>query len=433
MAAPDHLRPDASGAAPAGDLQRLRAANDAAVTFYRGQLTAHDGPRRYLDQRGLGVLADREWPWRVGYAPPGWSTLTRHLQAAGFTADELLTAGLSARTRDGGRLIDVFRDRVVFPIRDPAGHTVGFIGRASPASMREHPDTPKYLNTRATPLYDKDQLLFGMAEQRDRLAAGWTPVLVEGPADALAVWLSYARTGTTGAVALAPCGTAFSTAQADLLTRLPGARQAVVVGFDGDRAGHAAAEHALARLREHSPAGRLLAAEFAADADPADLLARPNGRAQLRAALQRQARPLTVAVVDHHLQRLVDRHPRLLDDIAGRHAAAAALAPRVFAAADPQEAARLGQHIATRTGTGLNVVLTAAVEHLEGVVSAIPDPVSSSSPVTAPRPAPSPATRPPPAAASAFPRLQPQAPGTTAAPQLPPGTGLDRGSARRHR
>ena len=159
MAAPDLARP---GTAPAGDLQRLRAANDAAVAFYRAQLTAHDGPRRYLDQRGLGVLADREWPWRVGYAPPGWNTLTRHLQAVGFTADELVTAGLSARTRDGDRLIDVFRDRIVFPIRDPAGHTVGFIGRASPASMRAQPDTPKYLNTRATPLYDKDQLLFGM-------------------------------------------------------------------------------------------------------------------------------------------------------------------------------------------------------------------------------------------------------------------------------
>src|SRR3954468_4514793 len=110
MAAPDQVQPGATGAtgaAPAGDLQRLRAANDAAVTFYRGQLAAHDGTRRYLDQRGLGVLADRQLPWRVGYAPPVWNTLTRHLQAAGFTADELVTAGLSAHTRDGDRLIDV--------------------------------------------------------------------------------------------------------------------------------------------------------------------------------------------------------------------------------------------------------------------------------------------------------------------------------------
>lgn len=382
-----------------GDLRRLLAANDAAVGFFRAQLTAADGPRRYLQQRGLGVLAEREWPWRVGYAPKG-SGLTRHLRAAGFTDDELVTAGLSTHSRrNPGELIDVFRDRIVFPIRDPAGHVVAFIGRASPAALRQQPDVPKYLNTRSTPLYDKHQMLFGVAEQQDRLREGWTPVLVEGPVDAMAVWLSYSRSGTHGAVALAPCGTAFGAAQAEILRGLPGAHRGLVVAFDGDDAGRAAADSAFELLRRPDPPGRLLAAEFAAGADPADLLARPNGRAQLRAALQRQTRSLAVAVTDHQLERILTKHPRALEDIGSSHAVARALAPRVFGAADAGEAARIAQYIARRTGAGLPAVLDAAVDHVQEAVDQLGADLQ--------RLLPTPVTgRPPPAAAAAFPRLQ---------------------------
>lgn len=388
--------PDGAGA----DLRRLLAANDAAVGFFRARLDSAEGPRRYLQQRGLGALAEREWPWRVGYAPPGWNLLTRHLTAAGFTADELVTAGLSARTRaDPNRLIDVFRDRIVFPIRDPGGQVVAFIGRASPRAVHDGEDVPKYLNTHASPLYDKDKLLFGVAEQRDRIAQGWTPVLVEGPVDALAVWLSYSRSGSQGAVAVAPCGTAFGSAQAQLLRALPGAARALVVAFDGDPAGRAAADSAFHLLRHPPPPGVLLAAEFPTGADPADLLTRPNGRAQLRAALQRQTRPLALAVTEHQLERIVAKHPRALEDIGSSHAVARALAPRIFGAADAAEAARIAQHIARRTGAGLPAVLDAAVEHVQDVVDqvgadlrrALPPPVKG---------------RPPPAAAAAFPRLQ---------------------------
>ncbi|MFF0659109.1 toprim domain-containing protein [Micromonospora tulbaghiae] len=362
--------------------QRLLAAVDAAVTYYRAQLQRADGPRAYLAQRGLGVLVQREWPWRIGYAPPGWNSLTSHLRAAGFTAEELVGAGLAIRTRaEPDRLIDVFRDRVMFPVRDPAGHAVAFLGRSRP-DVGE--GVPKYINSPKTGLYDKGRLLFGIAEQQERLTARWTPVLVEGPADVLAVWLSYARAGRAGAVALAPCGTVLTSAQAAILRELPGAAQGIVAAFDADPAGRAAVARAWQLLRHPRPAGQLLAAEFSTGADPADLLRRPNGRAQLRAALQR-ARPMLDAVVDHRLARLVERHPRLLEDIDGRCAAVRPLVPLLFEASSPDEAIRVARRIVTHTGVGVDTVAIAAIAHLEDGLHHIHPPVEASAEATGDR------------------------------------------------
>ncbi|RKF24643.1 hypothetical protein D7I43_25015 [Micromonospora globbae] len=346
--------------------RRLLAAIDAAVVYYRVQLERADGPRAYLAGRGLGVLVQREWPWRIGYAPPGWNPLTRHLRASGFTAKELVDAGLAIRTRDDpDRLIDMFRDRIMFPVRDPAGHAVAFLGRSSPGTRD---DVPKYINSPQTPIYNKGRLLFGVAEQQDRLSARWTPVLVEGPADVLAVWLSYSWSGRVGAVALAPCGTTLTDTQATVLRQLPGATQGLIAAFDADPAGHAALDRAWQLLRHPRPLGPLLAADFSVGADPADLLCRPNGKAQLRAALRRQAQPMLDRVVDHRLARLVERHPRLLENIDGRCAAVRLLVPLLLEAASPDEAIRVARRIVAQTGAGVDTVAIAALAHLEQVI-----------------------------------------------------------------
>lgn len=354
------------------DAQRLLAANDAAVAWFRSNLATAEEPRRYLVSRGLGTLVDREWPWRVGYAPPTWSGLTDHLRAAGFSSQELVVAGLAQPTRaDPSRLIDVFRDRVVFPIRNPAGHVVAFIGRASDRCVEADPQLPKYLNTHESPLYHKDRVLFGVAEQEERIRASWRPVLVEGPADAIATWLSYSRSGASGAVAVAPCGTALSGVQARILNAMPGSGDGIVVAFDGDPAGRKAAVAAFDLLRRPQGRRRLLAAEFPAGADPAEMITRPNGRAQLRAALRHQTRPLVFAIVDHHLNRMLARSPQLLDDIGGRYDAARLLAPRVLDAIDPQEAYWLARHIVERTTIaerahdGVSTVMAYAAEGLQ--------------------------------------------------------------------
>ncbi|WBC05279.1 toprim domain-containing protein [Micromonospora sp. WMMA1976] len=360
MGAPRLTPPSSSTRGDGLDAGRLVTAVEAAVTYYRDQLAHADGPRAYLVGRGLGVLVEREWPWRVGYAPPGWRSLTRHLRALGFGDDELVGAGLSNRT-GAGRLIDVFRDRIVFPVRDPAGHAVAFLGRAGPGTGD---GVPKYINSPTTAIYDKGRLLFGMAEQQERLDARWTPVLVEGPADVLAVWLSYSRSRGPGAVALAPCGTMLTGHQAAMLRELPGAADGIVAAFDADSAGRAAVDRAWQLLREPQAPGPLLVAEFAADADPADLLRRSNGRAQLRAALQRRARPMLDVVVDHRLARLVERHPRLLEDIDGRCAAVRALVPLLYEAASSDEAVRVGRRIVELTAVGVDTVAIAALTRL---------------------------------------------------------------------
>ncbi|GIJ76714.1 DNA primase [Micromonospora phaseoli] len=361
---------------------RLLAAVDASVTYYRAQLEHADGPRAYLAERGLGVLVHREWPWRVGYAPPGWSSLTGHLRAAGFTAEELVGAGLATRTRgEPDRLVDVFRDRIVFPVRTPVGHAVAFLGRAGPGAAD---GMPKYINTPETAIYQKRRLLFGVAEQQDRLNDRWTPVLVEGPADVLAVWLSYSRSRRAGAVALAPCGTMLTDDQAAILPALPGAGRGIVAAFDADPAGRGAVDRAWQLLRQQRLPGPLLTAEFTAGADPADLLRRPNGRAQLRAALQRRARPMLDTVVDHRFARLVQRHPRLLEDIDGRSAAVRLLVPLLYEATSPAEAIRVARRIVAHTGTGVDTVAIAAIAHLEDALPdlRLPTGVAASSAVT---------------------------------------------------
>ncbi|MFF0097687.1 toprim domain-containing protein [Micromonospora sp. NPDC005257] len=348
MGAPRLTPPSSSTEGLGLDVGRLIAAVEAAVTYYRDQLAHADGPRAYLADRGLGVIAEREWPWRIGYAPAGRTSLTRHLRAVGFSDDELVGAGLSRRDR-AGRLIDMFRDRIVFPVRDPFGHAVAFLGRAGPGAGD---GVPKYINSPESAIYDKGRLLFGMAEQQDRLDARWMPVLVEGPADVLAVWLSYSRSHRQGAVALAPCGTMLTGYQATILRELPGAAAGIVAAFDADPAGRDAVDRAWQVLRQPRVPEPLLVAGFAAGVDPADLLRRPNGRAQLRVALQGRARPMLDAVIDHRLARLVKRHPRLLEDIDGRCAAVHALVPLLFDAASPDQAVRVGRRIATLTGVG---------------------------------------------------------------------------------
>src|SRR5262249_41710008 len=128
------------------------------------------------------------------------------LHRLGYPDDAIQAAGL-ARLSSRGTLIDHFRDRVMLPVHDERGKLAGFIGRARPGTG---PDVPKYLNSPATGSSQKGELLFGLHHGHDHLARGATPVIVEGPFDAIAVTLAdpglYAG--------LAPCGTALTSQQA---------------------------------------------------------------------------------------------------------------------------------------------------------------------------------------------------------------------------
>ena len=259
---------------PSTPRARIVELHRAAADFYAAQLPRSWAPT-YLAQR-LGAQCARllltprdtrpDPGFVVGYAPPGPTTLTRRLTAAGATTEELLDAGL-ARRRERGDIVDAFRDRLTFLIRDPDGQPVGFVGRRNPTKSDTDFAGPKYLNTRTTAAFHKGHTLFGLPEAREALAAGALPVLVEGPLDALAVTL--AADGT--AVGLAPLGTALTQDQAELLSASTrGQTRRVAVATDADPAGWAAAQVAYWRLTGGGVEPDHLALPMGTD--PADVL-----------------------------------------------------------------------------------------------------------------------------------------------------------------
>ena len=307
--------------------ERIAALNEQATAFYQA---AYRGSwaQTYLTDRLGGTDLTGDPLTRPGYAPKTWTALTDHLRRHGATDDELLAAGL-AKQASTGRLIDAFRDRLILPIHAPAPtgrpaeaaavQVVGFVGRRHPEQDLLEPGSdaavkagPKYLNTGETVLFAKGDQLYGLAEHADRLAAGATPVIVEGPIDALAVTLaSPASTisgnrGSGGHVGLAPLGTALTDSQADSL--LPYLRTSAnqsgvtpLVATDADRAGQAAAarDYWILTARGADPAHVTLPD----GQDPASLL-REQGAAALAGRLTASTRPLAGILVEERLDTL---------------------------------------------------------------------------------------------------------------------------------
>jgi DNA primase len=265
-----------------------------AERFYRGHLDRSWVPG-YLAARGFGQATMSQW--RIGYAPPGWTTLTDHLRGLGHDDTVIEAAGL-ARQSSRGTLIDHFRDRVMLAIRNEHGIVAGFIGRAHPDAA---PAVPKYLNSPETIAYIKGDLLFGLHEVRGQLARGAVPVIAEGPFDAIAISAADPRRYA----GLAPCGTALTTRQAAALGRVADlSRVGVLVALDGDRAGRAAAVKAYAVLL--TVTSKATAVTLHPGRDPAEIL-QGEGPATLRDVLQNRTEPLAGVVIDAHLDGWADR------------------------------------------------------------------------------------------------------------------------------
>ena len=238
-----------------GRREELIKATGAAAEFYRDRLKQADdaaAARRYLRHRGYD--ADVVERFEIGYSPEGWDILTRFLGQQGITEKVMMTAGLSSRSRQG-RLIDRFRGRVMFLIRDLRGDPVGFGARLLDG------DGPKYLNSPETPIYHKSRLLYGLDRAKGAIVAGGEAVVVEGYTDVIAFHLADMP------VAVATCGTALGEEHLDLLRRFT---ERVVLAFDADEAG---ADAAL-RGFEHSVPGDLdlRVAALPPGRDPADLV-----------------------------------------------------------------------------------------------------------------------------------------------------------------
>ncbi len=213
--------------------QRLVETNRAAQEFYAEQLAGPDaGPgRTFLSERGFDRSAAEMFG--MGWAPRDGEALLRHLRGRGFSQDEAVAAGVVAVGRSA---YDRFRGRLLWPIRDPSGATIGFGARRI---LDDDKIEAKYLNTPETTLYKKSQVLYGIDLARRDIAKSSQAVVVEGYTDVMACHLA----GVTTAVA--SCGTAFGEDHTRVLRRFlhdhEEFRGEVIFTFDGDAAGQNAA------------------------------------------------------------------------------------------------------------------------------------------------------------------------------------------------
>lgn len=319
---------------------RLIEAHRVAQEYYEERLR-DTGSRRaraardFLRARDFdGAAASR---FSVGFAPMEFDELSRHLTGRGFTADEIVTSGLAGRGQRG--LYDRFRGRLVWPIRNAAGDTVGFGARRLFDDDRIE---AKYLNTAETPIYKKSQVLYGLDLARKAMARERLAVVVEGYTDVMAAHLSGVET------AVATCGTAFGIDHIKILRRIirdeEGLSPArVVFTFDGDAAGQKAAMKAFAE--DQRWASQSYVAVAPDGMDPCDL--RKAKGAPAVQALIADATPMFEFAVRTTIARFDLGSPE------GRVAASRAVAPMVASVRDPGLRPEYTREVAGWLGIGV--------------------------------------------------------------------------------
>ena len=240
-----------------------------AAKYYRQRLKDSPEAIAYLKRRGLsGQTAAR---FGIGYAPDQWRGL--EAAVADYDIDEMVTAGLviESTAEDGRRKrYDRFRDRIMFPIRNPRGQVIGFGGRVLGTGE------PKYLNSPETPVFSKGRELYGLYESRDAIRAEDSVIVVEGYMDVVML----AHHGVANVVAT--LGTATTADHVRKLLRLV---DRVVFAFDGDAAGRKAAWRALeASLSQATDTRRIEFLFLPPEHDP-DSFVRERGAEGFREAL----------------------------------------------------------------------------------------------------------------------------------------------------
>jgi DNA primase len=306
---------DGGQASDHGNRARILSANQAASEFYVAQLGSAEAEpgRKFLGERGFDQGAAERFG--IGFAPRG-GALGKHLTTLGYSNDELVVAGLLGKG-ERGDYYDRFRGRLVWPIRDTTGQTLGFGAR----KLLDDDQGPKYLNTPETPVYHKSQVLYGLDLAKRDIARGKQVVVVEGYTDVMACHLA----GVTTAVAT--CGTSFGVDHIKMIRRVMGdvansdtrGTGEVIFTFDPDAAGQKAASRAFGEEQ------RFNAQTFVAVApdglDPCDLRLNRGDDAVRRLITTRKP------MFEFMLRRVLDAHN--LETVEGRVAALRASAPVV--------------------------------------------------------------------------------------------------------
>lgn len=251
----------APNAEPAQSREPLREALEEAQAHFLNALRKHPAAveaTEYLKGRGLTGQIARDFG--IGFAPPGWDGLTTALKDR-VPESVLIDAGLAKR-REDGRLFDMFRHRVTFPIHDARGRLIGFGGRAI------GDDTPKYLNSPETRLFSKGRELYNLDRARREASRAGQVLVVEGYMDVIAL----AQFGVDYAVAT--LGTAATREHCEKLFRVS---HDVVFCFDGDNAGRRAARRAAETCLPLLRDGRSVGVRFLPNGEDPDSLVRKSG------------------------------------------------------------------------------------------------------------------------------------------------------------
>jgi DNA primase len=287
---------------------RLRTVLEGAVAFYHAVLTGSKTGAPALEYlRGRGFTDETIARHQLGWAPGGWDQLVRQLATKRqVTPGELLEVGLASPRQRGGGVYDRFRERVIFPIRDASGHPVGLGGRilGKEGTGEDGVDHgPKYLNSPATPLFDKSRTLYLIDRAKTAIRKTGQAVIVEGYTDALMAH----QAGFENVVA--SLGTALTPQQVALITRYA---KRIALAYDVDAAGEKAGTFGATALEE--VIRQLAAGDTGVELDDVRVVRLPEGKDPdevLRDEPDRWREEVRTArpIVDH----LIDVHARAHD------------------------------------------------------------------------------------------------------------------------
>src|SRR3954451_3668230 len=255
---------------------RLREVMETSIAFYHQVLTATKMGQPALDYlRGRGFTDATVEAAQLGWAPDGWDSMSRKLvEKRQIKPDELVEVGLASPARSQNRgvgVIDKFRGRVLFPIRDQNGAATGMGGRILGSEAEARADGrdvgPKYLNSPATPLFDKSRTLYLIDKPKGPIRKSGQAVIVEGYTDALMAH----QAGFDNVVA--SLGTALTPGQVALLTRY-GKR--IALAYDVDAAGEKAGTFGVSALEAIIP--QLAASDTGVELDEVRVVRLPDGK-----------------------------------------------------------------------------------------------------------------------------------------------------------
>jgi DNA primase len=345
--------------------KRLRDVLESAIAFYHAVLTSSKvgaGALEYL--HGRGFTDETIAKHQLGWAPGGWDTLARQLASRrDVRGEELVEVGLAQpRQSSRGGVYDRFRERVIFPIRDANGSPVGLGGRLLEG------EGPKYLNSPATPLFDKSRTLYLIDKAKSSIRKSNQAVIVEGYTDALMAH----QAGFDNVVA--SLGTALTPGQVGLLTRYG---KKIALAYDVDAAGEKAGTFGVNALERIIP--ELAASETGVELDEVRVVRLPDGKdpdevVRETPDLWREEVRTAQPIVDH----LIDFHARQVDlkTPGGKARFIDAIAPTLRAIPNPVMRDAYLQSIHTRSGIEERSILEvlhrrpAAGDHVAGRITA---------------------------------------------------------------